>query len=63
MEDKKNKPNKSISNPLRQIIIETDGSNINLIKAEVAGNLELIAILQNILQHISNPNKKEQLTK
>ena len=62
MEDKKNKPNKSISNPLRQIIIETDGSNINLIKAEVAGNLELIAILQNILQHISNPNKKEQLT-
>jgi len=33
----------------RQIIIETDGNNIRLIKNETAGSLELAAILQTVL--------------
>lgn len=40
---------------MRQIVIETDGNSINIVKAEVAGNLELQAILSNIL---NNLNKK-----
>jgi len=35
--------------PMRQIVIETDGSNINLVKNETAGVLELTAVLQTIL--------------
>ena len=43
---------KDASGPVkRQIIIETDGSNITLIKAEVAGDLELRAILQTLLEN------------
>ena len=38
---------------MRQIIIETDGNNINLIKADVAGNLELFAILSTILNKLN----------
>ena len=38
---------------MRQIIIETDGNNINITKAEVAGNLELIAILSSILNKLN----------
>ena len=38
---------------MRQIIIETDGNNINILKAEVAGNLELIAILSSILNKLN----------
>lgn len=40
----------------RQIVIETDGNNINLIKAEVSGQIELIAILQNIIAYIKSQN-------
>jgi len=47
--------------PKRQIIIETDGNDINIVKAEVAGNLELTAILQSILQYISSSNNQKQL--
>lgn len=43
--------------PMRQIIIETDGTNINIVKADVAGSLELVAILQSCLGHIANPKK------
>ena len=51
-----NKEQKKQEKPkMRQIIIETNGNDINIVKAEVAGNLELIAILQTIL---SNLNKK-----
>ena len=38
---------------MRQIIIETDGNNINIVKAETAGNLELIAILSSILNKLN----------
>jgi len=37
----------------RQIIIETDGNNINIVKAEVSGNLEFVAILSSILNKIN----------
>ena len=37
---------------LRQIIIETDGDNINLVKAEVHGKIELIGILRNLIEYI-----------
>ena len=35
---------------MREIIIATDGNNINLVKAEVAGNLEMVAILQALIE-------------
>lgn len=34
----------------RQIIIETDGNIAKIVKAEVAGSLELRAILQGLLE-------------
>lgn len=37
----------------REIIISTDGTNINLVKAEVAGKIELIAILQNLISYLN----------
>jgi len=33
----------------RQIILETDGNSIQLVKAEAAGSIELIAILENMV--------------
>lgn len=38
---------------MRQIVIETDGSNINLVKNETAGVLELMAVLQTILTKLA----------
>ena len=40
-----------IENPkkMRQIIIETDGSSIHLVSADVAGKIELIGILQGLI--------------
>lgn len=38
---------------MRQIVIETDGNKVNIVKAEVAGNLELIAILNSIIGYLS----------
>ena len=38
--------------PLRQIIIETDGDAINLIKADVSGRIELIGILETLTNYI-----------
>lgn len=48
MSDEKKEPQK------RQIIIETDGNYIKLVKAEVAGNLELMAILASIMENLKN---------
>ena len=39
--------------PLRQIIIETNGKDVRLVKAEVAGTIELTAILQLIISFIN----------
>jgi len=38
---------------LRQIIIETDGNSINLVKAEVSGTLELTAICQSLITYLN----------
>ncbi len=38
--------------PKREIIIETDGNSINIKKAEVAGSLELKAILMTLLDNL-----------
>lgn len=38
----------------RQIIIETDGNSISIVKAEAAGQIELIAILESVINHLKN---------
>ena len=38
----------------RQIIIETDGNSIQLIKSEVAGSIELKGILQMLIEALNN---------
>jgi hypothetical protein len=38
---------------LRQIIIETNGNDISLVKAEVHGKIELIGILQSLITYIN----------
>jgi translation initiation factor IF-2 len=47
-EEKKEQPKKQT----RQIIIETDGNQVRIIKADVAGKIELSAILQTIISNI-----------
>lgn len=42
---------------MRQIIIETDGNNINLAKAEVFGVIECIAILREVISFVQNQAK------
>jgi len=37
----------------RRIVIATDGNNIKLESAQVAGNLELMAILQSLIGHLA----------
>lgn len=53
------KKQETIPTPLkkRQIIIETDGNDINLVKAEVAGKIELIAIFQMIIEYLRTNNQ------
>lgn len=43
---------KEITNPNRQIVIETDWNNITIVKNESFGSLELSAILAKILNKI-----------
>jgi len=50
----KEDPLESKKPPMRQVIIETDGSNINLVKNETAGVLELQAVLSTILNKLIN---------
>lgn len=45
--------------PLRQILIETNGKDVFLRKAEVSGIIELTAILQIILEYINRKPKNE----
>lgn len=52
IEDKR--PGTETKPGMRQIIIETDGNNIKLIKAEVSGSIELRAIFQNLIAYINN---------
>jgi hypothetical protein len=43
---------------MRQIIIETDGTSVNVVKSEVFSQIELLAILQMIMAHVTNKNEK-----
>lgn len=56
----KDAPNtdKNTQPKMRQIILETDGTDIKIVKAEVAGKLELTAILQAVIGHINQPMQK-----
>ncbi len=38
---------------VRQIVIETDGDTISLIKSEAAGHIELVAILTQLAAYLS----------
>lgn len=38
---------------IRQIVIETDGNSVNLVKAEVSGSIELVAVLQALITFIT----------
>lgn len=38
---------------MRQIIIETDGDIINLVKAEVGGKIELTGVLQSLITYLN----------
>jgi len=40
---------------MRQIIIETDGNDIKIVKAEVSGAIEFVGILERLIQYL---NKK-----
>ena len=53
MSNEKQEPKAQEKPKMRQIIIETDGNNINLVKSEVAGSLELQAILSSILNNLN----------
>lgn len=33
----------------RQIVLETDGNSIRIVRANVAGNIELIGVLQSVI--------------
>lgn len=39
-------------NKLRQIILETDGTNVNVVKSEVAGKIEFIGILETVIDYL-----------
>ena len=39
---------------MRQVILETNGTNIRIAKNETSGNLELIALLSTILNQLQN---------
>jgi len=43
---------------MREIVIATNGDIVNLIKAEVAGKIELIAILESVIIHLRNNTLK-----
>jgi len=50
MTNEKQEPKKEL--PMRQIIIETNGNIARIIKADVAGSLELRAILIGLIENL-----------
>jgi len=36
----------------RKIVIETDGNSIRIVSAAVAGNIELVGVLQSLIGHL-----------
>jgi hypothetical protein len=56
-EEKKQEKKENETKP-RQIIIETDGNLVRIIKAEVAGTLEFRAILNSLINYCDNQPPK-----
>lgn len=56
--DKIEETPKATGPKMREIIILTDGNNIELKKADVSGKIELVAILQNLIGYLSQPENK-----
>lgn len=62
MKEKKEKLTKATSEEetpetasnLRHILIETNGSDIRIVKSEAASKLEFIAILETVLSYVRN---------
>ena len=52
MNEQKKEEQKPQQPKMRQIIIETDGNKVIIIKHEVAGVLELKAILRDLLENL-----------
>ena len=42
---------------VRKIIIETNGNDLKIVKAEVGGSIEFVAILQTLIGYINNQKK------
>lgn len=51
--EEKNDQQKQNATNSRQIIIETDGNNIRIVKAEVLGTIELVAIMQRVIDNFT----------
>ena len=56
-EEKKEEPKKE-EKVYRQIIIETDGNEIRIVKSEVAGQIEFVGVLESLLNHLKNLSNK-----
>lgn len=46
--------------PLREILITTDGEKIDLVKAEVSGTIELVAILQAMIRFLTEESANKR---
>lgn len=56
-EEKKQEKKENETKP-RQILIETDGNTVRIVKAEVAGTLEFRAILNSLINYCDNQPPK-----
>lgn len=56
-EEKKQEKKENETKP-RQILIETDGNIVRIVKAEVAGTLEFRAILNSLINYCDNQPPK-----
>jgi len=52
MNDDKKIDEKQDKNHARQIVLETDGNSVKVIKAETAGTFEFIGILESIINQL-----------
>lgn len=53
------RPEQETKPGMRQILIETDGNDIRIVKAEVSGSIELRAIFETLIAYINNKQKKQ----
>ena len=58
MQEEKKQEKKENETKPRQIIIETDGNIVRIVKAEVAGTLEFRAILNSLINYCDNQPPK-----